>query len=113
MVEITFDQLPKAVTQLHEKLESIERLLLDQLPQQEVDELLTVQQAAELLHLSVPTIYGYVQRREIPVSKRSKRLYFSKQQLMEWIKAGRLKTVKEIDADANDYLCGTKKGGKR
>ena len=64
------------------------------------DNLLTIKQAAEFITLSVPTIYGLVQRSEIPVSKRGKRLYFSKQELTDWIKAGRKKTNDEISKDA-------------
>ena len=64
------------------------------------DQLLTIQQAGELLNLSVPTIYGYVQRAEIPVSKRGKRLYFSKQELFDWIKEGRRKTLAESSLEA-------------
>lgn len=77
--------------------------------QPEPEQLLTVQQAAELLNLSVPTLYGYTQRAEIPVCKRGKRLYFSKQSLFEWIKDGRKKTLAETAAEAENYL--KKKGG--
>jgi excisionase family DNA binding protein len=77
--------------------------------QPEPEQLLTVQQAAELLNLSVPTLYGYTQRAEIPVCKRGKRLYFSKQSLFEWIKDGRKKTLAETASDAENYL--KKKGG--
>jgi len=66
--------------------------------QPEPEQLLTVQQAAELLNLSVPTLYGYTQRAEIPVCKRGKRLYFSKQSLFEWIKDGRKKTLQKQPA---------------
>ena len=62
------------------------------LPYPQADELLTIKQAAEILSLSVPTIYGLVSRREIPVNKRGKRLYFSKTELTQWIKDGRKKT---------------------
>ena len=57
-MEITFEKLPQAVTQLLDKLENIERLLLikSNTPQPESDILLTIKQAAEILHLSVPTI---------------------------------------------------------
>lgn len=98
------------------RLNNIETLLLDlkhtpkeQGEQPETDELLTVQQAAELLNLSVPTLYGYTQRAEIPVCKRGKRLYFSKQSLFEWIKDGRKKTLAETASEAENYL--KKKGG--
>ncbi len=42
----------------------------------ETDQLLTIQQAAEFLKLSVPTLYGLVSKSQLPVSKRGKRLYF-------------------------------------
>ncbi|MCX6285553.1 MAG: helix-turn-helix domain-containing protein [Bacteroidetes bacterium] len=105
-MEITFEQLPKAVTQLHDKLDNIERLLLSKSndPQPEPDQLLTIKQAAEILALTVPTVYGLVHRAEIPVCKRGKRLYFPKKELMEWILAGRKKTLSEIEIEANTYL---------
>ena len=74
------------------------------------EQLLNVQQAAELLNLSVPTLYGYTQRAEIPVCKRGKRLYFSRQSLFEWIKEGRKKTLAEITSEADNHLVNNKKG---
>ena len=53
------------------------------------DQLLTVEQAAEFLHLSVPTLYAKVCQRAIPHMKRSKRLYFSKQELKSYLNSGR------------------------
>ena len=113
--KLTFNELPEAVAQLYTKLTHIERLLQGQSNnfQPEADKLLTVQEAAEFLNLSAVTIYGYVQRQEIPVNKRSKRLYFSKNELTEWIKEGRKKTVSEIADEAVDSLISKKKGGKR
>lgn len=72
------------------------------------DELLTIQQAAEILKLSVPTIYGLVSRTEIPHAKKGKRLYFSKQELLDWVQSGRKKTNAEIAADATAYCNNTK-----
>lgn len=113
MEQITFEQLPTAFTNLFNKVENIERLLKTKdEPQPLTDELLTIQQAADLLKLSVPTIYGLVSKAELPVSKRGKRLYFSKQELTEWIKAGRKKTQAEIHAEARNYLNQTKRGLK-
>jgi len=81
------------------RLSNIETLLLDikyarkeQGKQPETDQLLTIQEAAEFLNLSVPTLYTKVHNAEIPVYKKTKRLYFSKQELTDWIKAGRKKT---------------------
>jgi excisionase family DNA binding protein len=72
----------------------------------EADEILTIKEAAILLSLSVPTIYGLVSRSEIPVNKQGKRLYFSKHELIAWIKTGRKKTGAEIAAVATEY-CNT------
>jgi excisionase family DNA binding protein len=92
MQAITFEQLPSALTSLFEKVENIERLLQQKAePQTESDDLLTIQQAASFLKLSVPTLYGLVSRSKLPVNKRGKRLYFSKHELTDWIKAGRKK----------------------
>lgn len=106
MIEFTFDQLPQAVFQLNAKMD----LLLsrsNESQQTEVDKLLTIQEAASFLHLSVPTLYGYVSKTLIPVSKQGKRLYFSKQELTEWVKAGRKKTISEIQKDS--YLKSSRK----
>ena len=106
---LSFDQLPKAVSQLFDKLNSIENLLNNKNSQPEGDQLLTIKQAGELIRLSVPTLYGYVSRNEIPFSKKGKRLYFSKQQLFEWVQEGRRKTKSEIQLEANSYLKLSKK----
>jgi len=71
---------------------------------------LTIREAAEILHLTVPTVYGLVQRSEVPVSKRGKRLYFSKQELTAWIMSGRKRTNSEIDADTEHYIQSRNKG---
>ena len=104
MIEINHNNLPEAVTQLFNKLDNIERLLNNQTPNQpESDKLLTIQEAGELIKLSVPTLYGYVSRNEIPFSKRpnSKRLWFSKLDLINWIKEGRKRTTAEIASEVN------------
>jgi len=80
--------------------------------QQATDQLLTIAQVAEFLSLSVPTVYGLVSRSVIPCMKKGKRLYFSKDEISDWIKTGKKKTISEMAADADSYLLGQKKGGK-
>lgn len=114
MEKLTLEQLPDAVSQLHEKLNNIEQLLLNQEKgQTQEDQILTIQQAAEVINLSVPTIYGLVQRTAIPVSKQGKRLYFSKDELINWIKQGRKKTAQEISDEADSLVAQRNKGGKK
>jgi excisionase family DNA binding protein len=98
------------------RLNNIETLLLDlkHLPkeqgeQPETDELLTVQDTAKFLSLSVPTVYSLISKGELPVMKRSKRCYFSKVELINYLKQGRKKTLAETASEAETYL--KKKGG--
>lgn len=76
----------------------------------ETDELLTVQDAAKFLSLSVPTVYGLIHKGTIPFMKRSKRCYFSKVELINYLKQGRRKTNDEINSEAESYLSNNKKG---
>jgi excisionase family DNA binding protein len=72
--------------------------------QSETDELLTVPQAAEFLRLTVPTIYGLLHKGSIPSMKQGKRVYFSKQELLAWLKDGRKNTLIELGKEADVYL---------
>lgn len=79
------------------------------------DELLTVRQTADFLDLTPASIYGLVHAGKIPgACKRGKRLYFSKQELTDWVKAGRKQTAAELSAKAEQYAISQKKkqGGK-
>ena len=98
------------------RLSNIETLLLDLKhqpkevePTDQPEQLLTIQEAAQFLSLTVPTLYSKVSKGELPVMKRSKRLYFSRTELMEYLKAGRKKSNSEIEAEAQTYL--KRKGG--
>lgn len=106
MENLIFTQL--SVTEFRQIFrQELERHLSSQQEQdnrEELDKLLTIKQASEFLSLSVPTIYGLVSRSEIPHSKLKKRLYFSKQELLEWVKSGRRKTLDEISAEAGKYV---------
>lgn len=104
---LTFENLPTAVSLLSKKLENIERLLLQRADHQQTqlpDQLLTVEETAKFLNLSIPTIYSKVSKGELPVMKRSKRLYFSQTELTEYLKKGRRKTNIELEKDAEAYL---------
>lgn len=100
MKPFTFDQIPIMMNKIHDKLEHLEKLIL-RIPsgQEDKDELLNIEQASKLLDLSVSTIYSKVCRKEIPVNKQGKRIYFYRHELMQWIKSGRVKTFSEIRSD--------------
>lgn len=106
MEALTFDQLPQAVTNLTAELRELRELILQKKePQKEqTEEFLTIQQAAELLNLSVPTMYSKVSRNELPVMKQGKRLYFSRPELIAYLRSGKKKSQAEIEAEAEQYF---------
>jgi excisionase family DNA binding protein len=103
---ISFDSLPAAINSLGKKLDRIERLLLEQSEQQPIasEKLLSIKEAADFLNLSVPTIYSKVSKNEMPHMKRGKRLYFTREELLDYIKGGRKKTNSEIESEALQSL---------
>lgn len=70
----------------------------------EFDELLTVEQFTKFLNLTKPTIYSKISKRELPILKRSKRCYFLREDLINYLKEGRRKTRSEISLEAESLL---------
>ena len=60
------------------------------------DELMDVDQASRFLHLAKQTLYGLTSERLIPFLKRGKRIYFKREELLEWVNQGKMKTREEI-----------------
>jgi excisionase family DNA binding protein len=114
-MEYTFETLPQSVAQLHVKLEHIEKLLEqkgNETTPPDADTLLTVQDTAKFLRLSVPTIYNLIHKGELPVMKRAKRCYFTREDLLNYLKQGRRKSNSESKAEAFNSLA-KRKGGKQ
>jgi len=102
MEPFNFNELPEVVRRLFEKVEQMECLLLNLQPKDESEnELLNISEAAKFLKVSVASLYTKVSRKEIPVSKPGKRLYFNRKELQEWIRSGKKKTRSEISAINN------------
>jgi hypothetical protein len=55
------------------------------------------------IELAKPTIYGLVSERKIPHSKRGKKLYFSRKELLIWLTNGKRKTRDEIADEAANF----------
>ena len=100
MKPFTFDQIPAMMNKIFKKLEHLEQLFEKCSPANtDKDEVLNVADVSKFLNLSVSTIYSKVCRREIPLSKKGKRIYFCRNELIEWIKSGRVLTYTEIKSD--------------
>jgi predicted DNA-binding transcriptional regulator AlpA len=64
---------------------------------------------SKLIGKTVPTIYGYCQRNEIPHAKQGNRLIFFESEIIAWLKSGKVKTIQEIEADGDAFLLTKKK----
>lgn len=107
MQNLTFNELPLAVSVLTKEVSEIKNLLLqrqDTPCEEQQENLLTAKEAAKFLDLSVATIYSKVSRGELPVMKRGNRLYFSDIELLDYLKNGRKITYDEADAAAESYF---------
>jgi excisionase family DNA binding protein len=114
MNNLIFSSIPQ--NELEQLIENSVRKVLKHQPEQPAasgDFLMTIEDAAKFLSLTKPTIYAYVSRGEIPSMKRSKRLYFSREDLMNYVRQGRRKTNSEIAANADDFLVTKKRRIRR
>lgn len=92
----------KKLDKILAKLERIEKLFENLAPEKRAgDDLLTVDQTSKLVKLSISTIYSKVSRKEIPAFKIGKRLYFSRDEIIAWIKSGKIKTIADIRNEIN------------
>ena len=120
-MEMTFEQLPKAFTNLTNEVSEIKRLLLEKSNKPiETDRWLNLNELC-IYHPDrpqKPTVYGWVNAKSIPVHKSGKKLRFLKSEIDTWLKQGRKKTLAETESDisketdAHLLTLLKKKGGK-
>ena len=101
---VNFESLPQAVQELNAKMDNIMMFLQLAKPDVKQSDLLTVQEAASFLDLSKHTLYNKVNKSELPYMKKGKRLYFSRVELMAYIKSGKISSIQEIQEQSNNYL---------
>lgn len=69
----------------------------------ELKEILTVQEAAVFLHLSVATLYTMNSRNQIPFTKVLGKVYYRQSELMNWLASGNRKSNAQL---RNEILKG-------
>ena len=108
----TFDHLPKAVSNMSDKLSRIEMLLLNLFkPGSESDTWFDLNEfcAYHPDKPAKPTVYFWVQKGLIPYHKKSKKLSFLKSEIDAFLKEGRRMTKKEIQSEARHSLPNLKR----
>lgn len=97
VTNLTIDDISKAIRN------ELKSFFEQQEEKEREDEIGGIELAIEVSGLAKPTIYGLVSRREIPHSKRGKKLYFSRRELKEWLTTGKRKTQDEIADEAANF----------
>ena len=92
--DLTFNDLPKVVGELCEKIAGMENLLRDTLnrqsePKENLHVPMTVQEACAYLKMPVSTFYYKIKKDSIPVIKQGKHLYIYRDELDKWLEASR------------------------
>jgi excisionase family DNA binding protein len=84
--KIQFEDWGEAIYQISQRLSNIEQLLTQRSENTSQDQLLSIEEASAFLMLSRATLYSKVSRKELPFIKKTKRLYFSKDELVKYLK---------------------------
>ncbi|HPQ35747.1 MAG TPA: helix-turn-helix domain-containing protein [Tenuifilaceae bacterium] len=84
------------VAEYVELQQSLLRGFPQQFTQAEQKELLTIQEAADFLHLSVPTLYTMNSKGRIPFTKVSGKVYYRRTALLQWLESGERKTNAQL-----------------
>ena len=115
MDNITFEQLPQAVSMLIEKVgqlaDKVEKVLGNTGQRQE-RRLLTLDDVATLLNKSSSTIYAMTSDKRIPYHKRGNKLYFFENEIIAWIEEGGTSGVAN-ESDIERRLEELRNGKKR
>ena len=110
-----FTQIAEQLSRIENQNNRIEALLNDKAKQAvsqappTSDKPLNIGQAAELLGMTKGSVYGMVHKKTIPHSKKGKRLYFNKDELLTWVQSGRRQTITEIEQEARQARFSNKK----
>lgn len=100
--EISFENLPKAVAHLVSEVAEIKLLVENRqtptVPPKRVP--IGIDDACQIIGKAKPTVYTLVRKRLLPCYKNGKQLYFFEDELLEWIRKGKKKTLQEIESDA-------------
>jgi len=113
MKNLTFEYLPMAVEKLGQKLDNLERRIIEQVDRQpsESDRWFDLEELCNYLpdKPAKATVYGWVHCGNIPYHKGGKKLRFLKSDIDDWLKQGRRKTISEIQMEADSFLSTSKK----
>ncbi len=110
-MDIKFDDLPRAISQLLNEFEAIKDFISLEKPQTKSDNshILSVKEAAKLLKLHPVTIYNKINDGSLPATKRGKHWYLFEDELLNYLKTGKIIDEKDNIKSIDMYLERRKK----
>lgn len=107
VIDLTLEELINALSSSHPP--QVQEQVVEE------DEIGGIELAVKITGLAKQTIYGKVSSRTIPFMKQpsGKRLYFSRKELLEWLKSHKRITNEEVLDQAMGYIVNNKSTGKR
>ena len=87
-LQISFDNLPRAVAELHAKIDTLTQMvekLASANAAPPLPEIMTVEDVSAMLCKSVSTIYAMTSEHRIPYRKQGNKLYFMRTEIKSWI----------------------------
>jgi len=109
MEKISFEQMPEAIVQLANMIQSLEETVLQAInlqPSEPVNQWLSLKELCDYLpdKPAKQTVYGWISAGKIPYYKNGKKLRFSKFEIDGWLSLGKHKSEDELQAEAKEYL---------
>ena len=106
---ITFEDLPKAMSWMMEKLDKLDSKIdgLNNIPLvRPADQWMNLKELCEYLpsHPAEQTVYGWTSCHQIPFHKRGKRIMFLKSEVDAWLHDGKRKSQKELADEATQFI---------
>ncbi len=112
--DISFNDMPKALAYLIDKVDKLETLLSVQTTAkvEPSDRWFNLQELCEYLpdRPARQTVYGWIGQHTVPYHKKGKKLQFLKSEIDAWLKSDKRKTAAELHAEAVRFV-NSKKGG--
>lgn len=87
-MHLSFDNLPRSVAELHEKIDRLTGMLEQIISSTAVTplpEIMTVEDVSAMLCKSVSTIYAMTSEHRIPYRKQGNKLYFLRSEIQSWL----------------------------
>ena len=109
MSNYTFNDLPDVVATLVDEIRGLKALVESGQKNAKADNAnpwMTLKEFQQFHpeHPAAPTIYGWVRGGLVPYYKKGKKLIFKRQEIEDWLNAGRQKTDIEMETEAINYI---------